>query len=623
MALINRIAVFSAAWLWLLASPFPLRAQDAEQTEQSGCEIGVNCAANSVAAEEEEPPVDPKLSKDFVLVALADSLGEDRAAVKAIVRATPNIRIADSLAQSEYMIARYPDFPDNLILVPYAFYQWKVAGAQSPTEEVPDISESLANLFARFDGDGGVYQLPPVVGRLDDSSIASGLSAEIQKTLWSRRILGGPIPRLRDDVTTEIFGPRRSICKTVDNVKQCKRPYWTVVRNEGPDPAHIAILRLDQAFAGTDNLVRLKDSTPLQLNPGDARSVTDDEFETSPDVYKRYIVTIASDQPIDLSLFNPRNSPLPRIPENWTVTATAVPQEKKAYRVGGGFTVANLATPWQVQLYSTDSSAASLLAAGKINWQLHEKTHRCGGSLIELNVVLTAAHCIANAPFATPDKRQTVFKFRRVKLGTKDLTRGGTTFAIDAVIVKKGYVPGGNHHDIALLRIKPDASTIARAAAIRQPVSIASRPPAPTTIVSAFGWGVMQEAFGRNTRISSTGAPQRNPAELQTGDLQILDQTLCKARAGYGHVTKLMLCAVTPRNSQAAREGRHVFTCLGDSGGPIMGSEGGRRVQVGVVSWAVGCGVNDNPSVSANVAAYSAWINENKTKFETGKSIER
>ena len=54
-----------------------------------------------------------------------------------------------------------------------------------------------------------------------------------------------------------------------------------------------------------------------------------------------------------------------------------------------------------------------------------------------------------------------------------------------------------------------------------------------------------------------------------------------------------------------------------------MGSDGGRRVQVGVVSWAVGCGVNDNPSVSANVAAYSAWINENKTKFETGKSIER
>lgn len=567
--------------------------------------------------------MDSKLSKDFVTVAIADSLDEDRVAVEAALRANPNIRIAGSLAQSEYLLARYPDFPDNLILVPASAYQFLVAGPP-PSEDAPDVNEVIANLFARTDGTRGMYRLPPVIGRLDDNSLAAGLNAEIHKTLWSRRILGGPIPRLRDDVTTEIFGPKKAICTIADEAKQCALPYWTVVRNEGSEPAHIAILRIDQAFAGTDSYVPLKNKTSLRLAPGESRMIGNDDFEGASEANRGHIITIASDQPIDLSLFDPRDGKLPRIPEAWTVTATQVPHRTISVRIGGGFKVANLATPWQVQLYSTESSTPpSLLAAGRINWQLHEKTHRCGGSLIELNIVLTAAHCIANEPFASPEKRQTVFKYRRVKLGTKDLTRGGTTYAIDAVIVKKGYVPGGNHHDIALIKLKPDASTVARAATVADRIQLASRPPAPETIVSAYGWGVMEEVSGRNTRIASTGTAQRNPAELRTGELQILDQNKCRARAGYGHVSNLMLCGVTPRNSEAARQGRHVFTCLGDSGGPIMGRENGRMVQVGVVSWAVGCGVNDNPSVSANVAAYADWINTNKTKFESGKSIER
>jgi secreted trypsin-like serine protease len=159
-----------------------------------------------------------------------------------------------------------------------------------------------------------------------------------------------------------------------------------------------------------------------------------------------------------------------------------------------------------------------------------------------------------------------------------------------------------------------------RFAALAQRIPLATRPPAPESLISAFGWGVMQEVSGRNTRISSAGAPQRNPAELQTGDLEVLNEQKCKARQGYGHVSSFMLCGITPRNSVAARQGRHVFTCLGDSGGPIMGKENGQMVQVGVVSWAVGCGTNDNPSVSMSVARYRNWITEAQTKLVSGQS---
>lgn len=603
----------------LLLSAWSVQS-NAQEEAQGGCEIGVDCAQEAVAESDATsddgapPPPDPRLSKDFAAVWVAESIGEDRTAVEAIVRANPNIRFANSRGEAEYLIAPYPDFPDMLILMPRAS-----ANLDSRLRS----DEEIAFRFSRF-GERGNEKLPPIIGRLDDGTLAGGLNAEIQKTLWSRRIFARPIPQMRSDVTTEIFGPKSAICKGVGEARSCEQPYWAVVRNEGAEPVYVAAMRIDQDFPATDAMIRLKDRTPIRLEPGEARLIKNDEFEDAPDAYYRHIVTIASNEPVDLSLFDAREAPLTTFPKNWAATTNYVRQVRTRVRIGGGFKVANLATPWQVQLYSTESSTPpSLLAAGKINWQLHEKTHRCGGSLIEPNIVLTAAHCIANAPFDTAEKRQTVFKYRRVKLGTKDLTRGGTTFAVDAVIVKKDYVPGGNHHDIALVRIKPDASTVARAAALAQRIPLASRQPTSGTIVSAFGWGVMEEVSGRNTRISSAGAAQRNPAELRTGDLQILDQNTCRTRPGYGHVSNMMLCAVTPRNSEAARQGRHVFTCLGDSGGPIMSRENGRMVQVGVVSWAVGCGVNDNPSVSVNVAAYLDWINANKTKFESGKSIER
>lgn len=612
--ILTRLAVFA---LLLFTVPDQIHAQD---DAQGGCEIGVDCAEEAIAEAEQTsddgapPPPDPRLSKNFATVWVAESIGEDRAAVEAIARANPNIRLANSRGEAEFLIAPYPDFPDTLILMPKA---------SAEPESRLRSDEEIAFRFSRF-GERGHERLPPIIGRLDDGTLAGGLNAEIQKTLWSRRIFAHPIPQLRTDVTTEIFGPKSAICSGVGEAKKCEQPYWVVVRNEGTEPASVSVMRIDQDFPATDTMIRLKDRTPIRLEPGEARLIKNDEFEDAPEAYYRHIVTISSNEPVDLSLFDAREGPLPIFPKNWTATTSHVSQVRTRVRLGGGFRVANLATPWQVQLYSTESSTPpSLLAAGKINWQLHEKTHRCGGSLIEPNIVLTAAHCIANAPFDTAEKRQTVFKYRRVKLGTKDLTRGGTTFAVDAVIVKKGYVPGGNHHDIALVRIKPDASTVARAAALAQRIPLASQPPTSGKIVSAFGWGVMEEVTGRNTRISSAGAAQRNPAELRTGDLQILDQQTCRTRPGYGHVSNLMLCAITPRNSEAARQGRHVFTCLGDSGGPIMARENGRMVQVGVVSWAVGCGVNDNPSVSVNVAAYLDWINTNKTKFETGKSIER
>ncbi len=53
-------------------------------------------------------------------------------------------------------------------------------------------------------------------------------------------------------------------------------------------------------------------------------------------------------------------------------------------------------------------------------------------------------------------------------------------------------------------------------------------------------------------------------------------------------------------------------SCQGDSGGPLVmkGSDGSADVQVGVVSWGVGCAHKDFPGVYALVLSAYDWIRE-------------
>jgi secreted trypsin-like serine protease len=409
-------------------------------------------------------------------------------------------------------------------------------------------------------------------------------------------------------------------CSAATEAEPCVPTDTLVIRNKLPTLQHVALVRIDQhslRFVAAQNRV-----AQFTLNPGASRSYADQRNG-------QHIAIISSDQPLDLNMLASRDGRMADIPQAWNISVLSTPT-RKSYMGGGGKAVASLfAAPWQVQLYSTDSNTPASLRAsaalGKVAWAQHEKTHRCGGSVIgqdgDRYIVLTAAHCVAGEPFAGPVLSQNALKYRRVKLGTLNLRYGGTTYAIDSIVVHKDYKAGSQLNDIALLRIKPDSSTLAQNAKSVRSITPAARPPAASVRVKWYGWGFMEETEGHVARITSNNVVQRNPAELHEGEMQLIDRQTCSKRAGYGKVTDFMLCAVTPSDSAAARRGEHVFTCQGDSGGPITGIEGGKTVQVGIVSWAVGCGAKDNPSVSVNVAKYQSWINIAKTKFEAGKSV--
>lgn len=584
-----------------------LGAQQLAAENLEGCIIGDDCTAESVA----EAP----LSNAYVAVAFADSLEEDRATIEAMLATNPDVRVSPLKEQADYLIARYPDFPQTLVLIPNReLFNYDGLGLR----HYDGSDERIVRMYQRFASARYVssYQLPVVVGSLDDASLAEELNSELQQILWARRLLafrGKP----RTNVDADLH---YSDCSAATEVERCEPTNALIVRNKMPILQHVALVRIDQyslRFHASNSPV-----TQFTLNPGASRSFSDQGAG-------QHIAIISSDRPLDLDLLASRDGGLSDIPQAWNISVLST-GVRYSPRGGGGKAVASLfAAPWQVQLYSTDSNPPASLRAsaalGKVAWAQHEKTHRCGGSVIgqdrDRYIVLTAAHCVAGEPFAGPVMRQNALKFRRVKLGTLNLRYGGTTYAIDSIVVHKDYKAGSQLNDIALLRIKPDASTLAQNTKSVRPISPAARPPAPSVKVKWYGWGFMEETEGPVARITSNNVVQRNPAELHEGEMQLIDRQTCSKRAGYGKVTDFMLCAVTPSNSDAARRGEHVFTCQGDSGGPITGIENGKTVQVGIVSWAVGCGAKDNPSVSVNVAKYQSWITIAKTKFEAGKSV--
>ncbi|XP_032892385.1 chymotrypsin B-like [Amblyraja radiata] len=226
-------------------------------------------------------------------------------------------------------------------------------------------------------------------------------------------------------------------------------------------------------------------------------------------------------------------------------------------RIVNGETAVPGSWPWQVSMQQTNGF------------------HFCGGSLINENWVITAAHCSVGTSHIV-----VVGDYNKCTSDAK-----AQFIPVAKAFTHPKWSPSTINNDITLVKLSSPVTFSAEVS----PVCLASAQKtfAPGKMCVTTGWGL--------TRPSAF----RTPCILQQASLPLLSNVQCQNFWG-NKISEVMVCAGASGAS----------SCMGDSGGPLVCQEGASWYLTGIVSWGSGRCSTSIPGVYARVAELRGWIDE-------------
>lgn len=232
-----------------------------------------------------------------------------------------------------------------------------------------------------------------------------------------------------------------------------------------------------------------------------------------------------------------------------------------AARIVGGTNVAPGEHPWQVAMIGKDDSGNDV--------------QYCGGTLVDEEWVLTAAHC-------------DVWTVDKVRVGSINRSSGGELIGV-AEVKNHPLADGWSdppRHDVTMVRLD-DPVTDPKPLAIVTP---GSDDPlwATGVLLTASGWGATSQGGSSSQTLKDVQVPRVSDAS-------------CAGSYPNEFSSTDMVCAGYPQGGKD--------TCQGDSGGPLIAAVGDAPDKsdpadwrlVGGTSWGIGCAQEDRPGVYARL----------------------
>ncbi|CAC5367331.1 Trypsin beta,Trypsin delta/gamma-like protein CG30031,Trypsin alpha,Chymotrypsin-like serine proteinase [Mytilus coruscus] len=231
-------------------------------------------------------------------------------------------------------------------------------------------------------------------------------------------------------------------------------------------------------------------------------------------------------------------------------------------KIVGGSNADITTYPWQVSLQMRSGSG----------WY-----HICGGSIIDNNWIVTAAHCVDGSSANT----------LRIAAGmTKLSDTSRTVRSLARIIMHPNYSSSrpGYPNDIALLELSQSLTF----GATMNKIAVPTTQDFTGSTCSLSGWG----------RLSGSGS---SPDNLKDVQMTIISNSECSTR--WASVTG---AAINDGNICILESGKSA--CSGDSGGPMTCYSGNTPYLAGATSWGISTCSGDFPSVYARLTSFRSWI---------------